>query len=61
MVRKTTEIKATTPAMLAPITVCVFPSALESIDSDGDVGAARIRRVSSTLDVPEKDTGLFDK
>lgn len=60
MVRNTTEIKATTPAMLAPITVAVFPSALEIIESDGDVGAAKIRRVASMLDVLE-ETDLFDE
>lgn len=61
MVRKTTEIKTTTPAILAPTSIAVFPSALESIDSDDDVGGAKTRRVSSTLDVPEKETGLFDE
>lgn len=61
--RKTTNIRTATPAILTPAIAPVFSSDLKKRDGDGDTEVGMIRLVSSFVDVMTdvagKETGLL--
>lgn len=62
--RKTTNIRTATPAILTPTIVPIFSDDLKKRDGDGDTEVAMIRLVSSFVDVMKdvagKESGLLD-
>lgn len=55
--RKTTNIRTATPAILTPTIVPVFPSDLKKRDGDGATEVPMIRFVSSFVDVMKDVAG----